>query len=272
MAGEGLGVPLDPTRPVDDDWRAVVDALGALGESITRASHGSTDDVENRRRLRDLADGLAALARQVGDAASAPSAPATEVSVACEPSVPSLSAYDAVGVPVSDELRPKVLSALRAANEKFKQGGVPAGATAAMAPLPSTIPSPIAAWLRAQPAAETVPTPSAQMSIDSFLEPVAEAAPDEPVGPPAVPVDRLVAVKATHERFVEERHAAEAVAAARAQAAESLMAPLAPESVSHEPQPEEPAAELPAAPEPETEPAPEPTPVSPEEPPKGDVE
>ena len=72
-AGARSGVTRRPkgTSPVGD-WRDVAVALDTLGDSIARATVAAVENEEIRTRLRDLAEGLAALALRVSATCSSP--------------------------------------------------------------------------------------------------------------------------------------------------------------------------------------------------------
>jgi hypothetical protein len=215
------------------EWADVVEALNALGDRIERVkSAGGGDDAQ---RLRELADGLAALARRIAEPAVPgqtaaftriePVEPvAASLCVHPEP-IPHEFAIEDAGVPVTEELRPHVMEALRSVNEKFRQAG-------AWEPLEST---PAAA----APVAARVPVPSAVAASVPAVEPPASPVPTGPIAPPP---DRMAVVKAARERFAAERLAAEQAAAARNAASEALLEPLpglGEEAENREPHPSE---------------------------------
>jgi len=161
----------DPGPGESGPWHDVSEALNSLGETIARATTEVVEDDENRRRMRELSDGLASLARRLGDAAggvletpvaamadraaSRLEEPAREIGgrvaqAAVEAGGVAAAAAAQVseaGERVVDELRPAVLDALRVANEKFRAVEVEFDKTTGSSetPAPAATPAPVAA-------------------------------------------------------------------------------------------------------------------------------
>ncbi len=195
------------------DWSDVVAALDALGAASARVGHAGGR--AERERLQELASGLAALARGISDeSAAAAEDPGMPTAVAdrggraagheVEQSAPanpesgrlaSASAIDDGGVPVSEELRPHILEALRAVNERLGDREL---------------------WDLTSPSRRPSPAP-----LDA--------------GCPAASgtSDGVGAVRAARERFAAERRAVERAVASRRAAAETSPTPV-PAAVGNE--------------------------------------
>lgn len=204
------------------DWREVADALNSLGESIARATNAAVDDEENRRRLRELSEGLAALSRRVGesvaDASRAPVAAAAardtaparpEVRDIEQAVVQAAEAVREAGETAAEQARPHVLHAIQLANEKFRH----AAEQWEKPPEPEVVPEPQPAGpaaAAATPVAQaTPPGPSAppaepaELSIHAWLfpeesapagGPVSESSPETAVAPTAAPPEATVSL------------------------------------------------------------------------------
>lgn len=129
----------------ESEWHEVTEALNALGASITRASATTTTDDENRRHMRELAEGLAALALRLEAAAGAPpfasepELPGVETPVA-QPA-PREAASPAVDVP------PAMLSAFQVAHQRFRAAEAaarPEAAAATVAPASDSLEAQVA--------------------------------------------------------------------------------------------------------------------------------
>lgn len=239
-----------------DDWREVVEALNALGESIGRATRAAVDDDENRRRLRELRGGLEALALRLGESSGRVAPPEgmrvqEAVVEAATTAGEAATAVAASSERVVEDVRPEMVNAFRQATAKFKQaadtydkpasGGVPP-----MAPTPG-VPAAVlaAAWSAPAPSFAPVPTPAVPAPVEPaagagdvtvMASDTAAAVPvhaDEPAAPAPVAdagqlaPDLLQAVRATNDRFQAERKAA--VEAAAALAAATAFLPPEPE-------------------------------------------
>jgi len=231
--------PTPEPAPADasGDWAEVADALNTLGASISRATKAAVDNEENRRRLRELSEGLATLARHAG--ASIETAAATpeggqvqKVVVQAAETVreagdKAVETVREAGDKAAEQLRPHVLSAVQAANEKFRKAAeqweVPEKPTPE-AEGPTTVEA----------------TPSSAASDVLGETPASEAsAPQAPSAPEfsPIPVGRLEAIKIAHERFVAERKAAEEAATA-SKAAAGTADEVPTECGAHGPEPE----------------------------------
>ena len=218
-AGARSGVTRRPkgTSPVGD-WRDVAVALDTLGDSIARATVAAVENEEIRTRLRDLAEGLAALALRV-------SATLGEISGSSE--VDSRPLARPYAPAPSDQFRPQVLDAVSVANEKFRRAAEDWDSpTQEMAPV-APARAPIVAGAVAPVAFGTPGSPlPAQSAAASFaaaptvaMPPVAPAAPARSAAAGmGLSPDRLAAVKAASERFAAERREAEEAAAVAATA------------------------------------------------------
>jgi len=227
----------DMQAPTDaGDWAEVADALNTLGASIARATKAAVDNEENRRRLRELSEGLASLAQKAGEsietAAATPEGQRVKAVV-----VQAAETVREVGDKAADHARPHFVSALQAANEKFRKAAeqweVPVEpAPAAAEPVPAPVAGYVAFADLAEPAPESAPTGTPEVAATVAPEaPAPEAlAPEAPAAPaPYVPsrafeatpvsTDKLEAVRIAHERFVAERKAAEEAATAAKAAA-----------------------------------------------------
>ena len=204
------------------DWRDVAAALDTLGDTIARATAAAVENEEIRTRLRDLAEGLAALSLRVsaslgeiagsGDAGSRPLA---------RPYAPARP----------DQFRPQVLDAVSAANEKFRRAAEDwDNPTEQMAPVAAVAPvrAPIVAGAVAPVAfgVATAPTAAAFAAAPTIEMPPVSARSSVPAGAAGLSPDRLAAVKAASQRFASERREAEEVAAAVAPAPEPDAVPL----------------------------------------------
>lgn len=212
--GPGAGAG-DASGLATGDWAEVADALNTLGASIARATLAAVDNEENRRRLRELSEGLASLARRAGESVETVAAtPEGERAKAVV--VQAAESVREVGGQAAEQLRPHFISALQSANEKFRKAAEQ--------------------WETPEkPAVEVVEPASAFADLaEPVSEPAAKApaAPETPVAAaPSVPsrtfetgpvsTDKLDAVRIAHERFVAERKAAEAAAAAAKAAGDS---------------------------------------------------
>jgi hypothetical protein len=236
VAGQVYG-PRDVRHPGDSDWSGVVEALNALGDAILRATNATADEDVNRRRLRELADGLASLARLVGG--TEPVAMSVPLPTPAVPAVPYQPLVSPLLPPepvfVSEELRPQLLTALAAVNAKFQEQVPFEDAGTATAP-----PEGVPVAFVAAPAPAGADEPLAATQSWSVVEPAAA---------PAIPADRIDAVKAVRDRFAAERAAAEQEAAAHSAATAALMTSLAMSPADEPAAPEEPPADEPAAPE-----------------------
>jgi hypothetical protein len=200
------------------DWRDVAVALDTLGDSIARATVAAVENEEIRTRLRDLAEGLAALALRV-------SATLGEISGSSE--VDSRPLARPYAPAPADQFRPQVLDAVGVANEKFRRAAEDWDSpTQEMAPV-APVRAPIVAGAVAPVAFGTPGSPlPAQSAAASFaaaptvaMPPVAPAAPARSAAAGmGLSPDRLAAVKAASERFAAERREAEEAAAVAATA------------------------------------------------------
>lgn len=154
-AGSGQAAP--------GPWHDVADALGHLGASISRATTEVVADDENRRRMRELSEGLTVLAGRLAEAAGdALDLPVARIADRAAAAIdePLSEAATAVSAEV-EKLRPAALDALRIANEKFRAAGAegdaaPAAAAAAPSPfVPAPAPAPVAAETLDHPASIT---------------------------------------------------------------------------------------------------------------------
>jgi hypothetical protein len=146
-----------PAHDTAAEWRAVTDALNALGDSIARASAAPVDDDESRRRMRELSEGLASLAARLGTAAGTPvHSPSAAVPTA--PPVVSTPVVEAPPVPTSSEAPPSVRDAFLLATEKFRAAENAERATVSSA----TIEAVTAAPAQAPLPIETAPAPATQ--------------------------------------------------------------------------------------------------------------
>ena len=211
------------------DWRDVAEALETLGDTIARATAAAVENEEIRTRLRDLAEGLAALSLRV-------SASLGEIAGSGEVDARPLARPYA---PVRhDQFRPQVLDAVSAANEKFRRAAEdwenPTQEMAPVAPVARVAPvvpvrAPIVAGAVA-PVAFATPnaqTPAAFAAAPTIEMPAVSARPAAPVSAAAAGLspDKLAAVKAASQRFAAERREAEESAAVVAPPAAPAPAP-----------------------------------------------
>lgn len=255
MSDEMRDTP-EPGAP-REDWREVVEALNALGESIGRATRAAVDDDENRRRLRELRDGLEALALRLGESVEQVAA-SPEGRMVKQAVGEAATTVEAAGERVVEEVRPEMANAFRQATAKFKQAAdaydKPASAPASpVTPAPGVpAAAPTAAW--GAPAPSVTPAPT--IAVSTPIEPAVSA---ESVAVPASGADAgqlapslLEAVRATNDRFQAERKAAVEAAAPAAAIEPELVVEPAPEL--------ELGAKSELAAEPGQDPAPEPAP------------
>jgi hypothetical protein len=246
------GAGVRPGDAASGDWREVAEALNALGESIAHATTAAIDNEENRRRLRELSDGLAALSRRVVETVeTAVTTPeAREVGPAA---VQAAETVGDVGTQVARQVPPHVLNVIQATNEKFRQAAeqfktpvpeVPAETVSAdTAPL--VLPVGPVGEASGEPA-ETDRSLEAEheVSIHAWLfpeeagvpiapaaEPATPAPPAAPVTAPETKVSPVDAVRVAHERFQAERKAAEAAAAASVEKAHTAQSGEVPRPV-----------------------------------------
>lgn len=247
------------------DWAQVAEALNTLGASIARATVAAVDNEENRRRLRELSDGLASLARRAGEsietAAASPEGEQVRAAVVHaaetirEAGDKAAETVREAGDKAQEQLRPHVLSAINSANEKFRQAAAqwevkptpvveppvePAAETGLVKVPENTTTLVVTEASTEAPAAVTTVAPVGARTAEPTPAPVAAPATESVATPvPArvfesvpVSVEKLDAVRVAHERFVAERKAAEAAAAAsKAAAGAPAEEPLLEESV-----------------------------------------
>jgi hypothetical protein len=194
------------------DWREVTEALNALAASVGRATKAAMENEENRRRLQELGDGLASLARKVGESVDAAAA-TPEGRQVKEAVVRAAETVRDAGDKAAEQLRPHVLSAVEAANEKFRRAAEQWEKPAEPAPAPA-----------AEPVVAPAGAPTAATANEPEPSPV--VAPAAPEFTP-VPTGRLEVIRMAHERFLAERKLAEAAAAASLDAAKAAKGPAA---------------------------------------------
>lgn len=209
------------------DWAEVIEALNSLGSSIGRATKAAVDDDENRRRMRELRDGLESLAARLGESLEGAAA-SPEGQRVKEAATAAVATVAEAGAQVAEEIRPHVLDAVRAANERFKQAaeqwesGAPqsAGVTPQPSPADGGVPGDTAPAQGAEPPVPPSTSAAAEPAAPERHDtaPIA-VAPEE--APPAAGLDpaKLDAVRSAAERFKSERKAAEEAAAAAVAAA-----------------------------------------------------
>lgn len=163
-----------PAEDTGAQWRAVTEALNALGDSIARASAAPVADDESRRRMRELSEGLASLAAKLNTASHANAQPAVaapaavQAPVATAPPSQAPISFEAAPIATSSEAPPSVRDAFLLATEKFR-----AAETADRAAVsPATIEAVTAApstpgLLPVEPVPETVTEPVSAEQVEA---------------------------------------------------------------------------------------------------------
>lgn len=107
-------------QAAEDVWNDVVASLDELGNAVGAWARAVTDDPRNRRRARQLKDGLESVGRQIGDVVDN----ATRTDIGSQVGSAAAKAGDIMldtARRVGDEVAPRLAGAFRSAAEGLRQ-------------------------------------------------------------------------------------------------------------------------------------------------------